>query len=214
MNMKRRDFSKVASGLALATTTLASHGVWAQALKPVAGKDYQVLDPKAPVDTPAGKVEVVEFFSYMCPHCNVFEPTLAAWIKRAPKNVAVRRVPVAFLQDFEVLQRLYYALEAMGQVDKLHAQVFAAIHNERRGFKDANAAADWVAMQGVERAKFVEQYSSFSVAAKATRAGQLTNAYKIDGVPAVGVAGRFLTEGTAKGLQTVEFLVAEIQAGR
>jgi thiol:disulfide interchange protein DsbA len=209
MNIKRRDFSKVATGLALVPGAL-----WAQAAKPVAGKDYQVLDPRAPVDAPAGKVEVVEFFSYMCPHCNAFEPTFAAWSKRSPKNVVVRRVPVAFLEDFEVMQRLYYALEAMGLVDKLHAGVFAAIHGERRKFKDAAAAADWVAMQGVDRTKFVEQFSSFSVVSKASRAGQLTNAYKIEGVPAVGVGGRFLTDGTTKGLQTVEALVAEIQAGR
>jgi len=209
MNMKRRDFSQAATGLALIPGAL-----WAQAAKPVAGKDYQVLDPRVPVDAPAGKVEVVEFFSYMCPHCNVFEPTFAAWSKRAPKNVVVRRVPVAFLQDFEVLQRLYYALEAMGLVDKLHAGVFSAIHSERRSFRDGAAAADWVAMQGVDRTKFVEQFSSFSVVSKASRAGQLTNAYKIDGVPAIGVGGRFLTEGTTKGLQIVEALVAEIQAGR
>jgi thiol:disulfide interchange protein DsbA len=209
MNIKRRDFSKVATGLALVPGAL-----WAQAAKPVAGKDYQVLDPRAPVDAPVGKVEVVEFFSYMCPHCNAFEPTFAAWSKRSPKNVVVRRVPVAFLEDFEVMQRLYYALEAMGLVDKLHAGVFAAIHGERRKFKDAAAAADWVAMQGVDRTKFVEQFSSFSVVSKASRAGQLTNAYKIEGVPAVGVGGRFLTDGTTKGLQTVEALVAEIQAGR
>lgn len=209
MNMKRRDFSQAATGLALIPGAL-----WAQAAKPVAGKDYQVLDPRVPVDAPAGKVEVVEFFSYMCPHCNVFEPTFAAWSKRAPKNVVVRRVPVAFLQDFEVLQRFYYSLEAMGLVDKLHAGVFSAIHSERRSFRDGAAAADWVAMQGVDRTKFVEQFSSFSVVSKASRAGQLTNAYKIDGVPAIGVGGRFLTEGTTKGLQIVEALVAEIQAGR
>jgi thiol:disulfide interchange protein DsbA len=83
MNMKRRDFSKVATGLALVPGL-----AWAQAAKPVAGKDYQVLDPRAPVDAPAGKVEVVVFFSYMCPHCNLFEPTFAAWSKRAPRFVA------------------------------------------------------------------------------------------------------------------------------
>jgi thiol:disulfide interchange protein DsbA len=209
MNMKRRDFSKVATGLALVPGL-----AWAQAAKPVAGKDYQVLDPRAPVDAPAGKVEVVVFFSYMCPHCNLFEPTFAAWSKRAPKNVVIRRLPVAFLQDFEVLQRLYYTLEAMGMVDKLHTGVFSAIHSERRSFRDAAAAADWVAMQGVDRAKFMEQFASFSVVSKATRAGQLTSAYKIEGVPAIGVGGRFLTDGTNKGLLTVEALVADIQAGR
>jgi thiol:disulfide interchange protein DsbA len=214
MNIKRRDFSLAAAGAALVSGSLASGLAQAQPIKPEPGRDYQVLDPRAPVEAPAGKVEVVEFFSYMCPHCNFFEPTFAAWSKRAPKEVFVRRVPVAFLQDFEVLQRLYYALESMSLVEKLHTGVFAAVHGERRTFKDAAAAADWVAQQGVDRAKFMEQFNSFSVATKASRAGQLTNAYKIDGVPALGVAGRFLTEGTSKGLQIVEALVASVRSGR
>jgi thiol:disulfide interchange protein DsbA len=212
MNMKRREFSRFVAGTAVVSAVWTPVG--AQGAKPVAGQDFQVLDPRVPVEAPAGKVEVVEFFSYMCPHCNVFEPTLAAWIKRAPKDVVVRRAPVGFLPDFEVLQRMYFALEALKMVDKLQAQVFAAIHVEHRAFSKPDIAADWVAQQGVDRAKFMEQFQSFAVANKATRASQLANAYKIDGVPAIGVAGRFLTEGTARGLQIVEWLVAEARTTR
>jgi len=216
MNMKRRDFSRVAAGAALASSAWLSPMARAQAQtgKPVAGKDYQVLEQRAQVEAPAGKVEVVEFFSYMCPHCNAFEPTFAAWTKKVPKDVIVRRVPVHFLANFEVLQRMYYAMEAMNLVDKLHANVFAAVHNEHRNLNSAAVAADWVATQGVDRAKFMEQYNSFTVATKATRATQLTNAYRVEGVPSLGVAGRFLTDGTAKGIQVVEALVAEVKAGR
>lgn len=214
MNMKRREFSKAAAGVALASTALLSPMAQAQAKKPVAGKDYGVLEQRSPVDAPAGKVEVVEFFSYACPHCNAFEPTFSEWIKRAPKDVVIRRVPVSFLQNPVVFQRLYFSLEAMNLVDKLHASVFAAVHDEHRNFNDAAAAADWVASKGGDRAKFLENFNSFTVANKATKASQLTNSYKIEGVPALGVAGRFLTEGTAKGLQTVEALVAEVKAGR
>ncbi len=212
--MKRREFSRVAAVAALASSSLLPAAALAQASKPVAGKDYGVLDQKALVEAPAGKVEVVEFFSYMCPHCNTFEPTFAAWIKRAPKEVVVRRAPVHFMPNADVLQRMYFAIEAMNLVDKLHAAVFSAIHVEHRNFNNATVAADWVAAQGVDRAKFTEQYSSFTTATKVTRATQLTNAYKVEGVPALGVAGRFLTEGTAKGLQTVESLVADIKGGR
>lgn len=214
MNMKRREFSKAAAGAALASSAWLSPLAHAQASKPVAGKDYQVLDPRAPVEAPAGKVELVEFFSYACPHCNAFEPTFSAWTKHAPKEVVVRRIPVHFLPNFEVFQRMYFALEAMNLVDKLHAGVFNAVHGEHRVFKDTATAADWVATQGVDRAKFLEQFNSFSAATKTARATQLTNTYKIDGVPAFGVAGRFLVEGTAKGLQIVEALVADIKAGR
>ncbi len=214
MNMKRREFSKAAAGVALASTALLSPLAQAQAKKPVAGKDYTVLEQRSAVDAPAGKVEVVEFFSYACPHCNVFEPVFNEWSKRAPKDVVIRRVPVSFLQNPVVFQRLYFSLEAMNLVEKLHAGVFAAVHNEHRNFTDAAAAADWVASKGVDRAKFLEHFNSFTVANKAAKAGQLTNSYKIEGVPALGVAGRFLTEGTDKGLQTVEALIADVKAGR
>jgi len=212
MTMNRREFSRVTAGAVLATTPWLT--AQAQAAKPVAGKDYQVLDQRAQVDAPAGKIEVVEFFSYMCPHCNAFEPTFAAWTKKAPKDVVVRRVPVHFLANFEVLQRMYYAMEAMNLVEKLHANVFNAVHNEHRDFSKAPLAADWMASQGVDKAKFMEQFNSFTAATKATKATQLTNAYRVEGVPALGVAGRFLTDGTAKGLQVVEALVADIKAGR
>lgn len=207
--MKRREFSSAAAAVLL---PLAWSGpARAQGGKPRAGEDYLVLDKPAAVETPAGKVEVVEFFWYNCPHCNAFEPMFEAWIKRVPKDVVVRRVPVAFRKDFEPQQRLYYALEAMGLVEKLHAKVFHAIHVERQRLEGPEAIADWVARQGVDKGKFAEQYNSFTVASKAARATQLMNAYRVEGVPALGVAGRYYTDGTyAKGmeraLQIVEFL--------
>jgi thiol:disulfide interchange protein DsbA len=214
MNMKRREFSRAAASTALASSVLLSPLAHAQAKKYQAGKDYQVLEQPTSVEAPTGKVEVVEFFSYMCPHCNVFEPTFNEWTKRAPKDVSIRRIPVHFLPNFEVLQRMYFAMEAMNLVEKLHASVFAAVHGEHRTFTSSDVAADWMATKGIDRAKFLEQFNSFTVANKAARAKQLTNAYKIDGVPALGVAGRFLIEGTANGLQIVEALVSDVKAGR
>jgi thiol:disulfide interchange protein DsbA len=186
----------------------------AQTAKSVAGKDYHILNQRAPVEALAGSVEVVEFFSYMCHACNAFEPTFNAWTKSPPKGVVVRRVPVPFLANFEPMQRLYFALDAMSLVDKLHAAVFAAVHVEHRNLTDAATIADWVAAKGVDRSKFLAQFNSFTTATKASRARQLTDIYTIDGVPKLGVAGRFLTEGTAKGLQVVEALVGDIKAGR
>ncbi len=218
--MKRRDFSQ-ACGSALAGSALGlpAAQAMAQAKKPEAGADYLVLDKRAPVEAPAGKIEVVEFFWYSCPHCNVFEPTLDAWIKRAPKDVSVRRVPVAFRDDFVPQQRLYFALEAMGLVDKLHGKVFAAVHVEKQALNKIDDIAAWVAKQGVDKAKFLEQYNSFSVSTKSGKGTQLQNTYKVEGVPALGVAGRFYTDGTLsktmeRGLQIVDFLVSEVRAGR
>lgn len=215
MNMNRRDFSLAAAALAAGSTAvLTPLSAQAQVAKPQAGRDYQVLDQSAAVEAPAGKIEVVEFFSYMCPHCNSFEPTISAWMKALPKHVAVRRVPVHFLPNAEVLQRTYYALETLNLLEKLHAVIFVAVHTERRDFKTPAIMADWLATQGVDKAKFMDQYNSFTTATKVARATQLTNAYKVEGVPAMGVAGRFLTEGTAKGLRVVDALVADIKAGR
>jgi thiol:disulfide interchange protein DsbA len=217
--MKRRDFSLLAPGAALAASTLWSPAAQAQVAKFEAGEDYVLLETRAPVEAQVGKIEVVEFFWYACPHCNVFEPTLAAWVKKLPKDVAFRRVPVAFREDFVPLQRLYYALEALGLVEQLHAKVFAAIHVEKLDLAKNPAILDWVAKQGVDKTKFIEQFNSFSIASKASKAAQLQNSYKVEGVPALGVAGRAYTDGSlARGmeraLRVVDSLVAGIRAGK
>ncbi len=215
--MKRRDFSLACS--AAAAAAWLPTGASAQVKPPLAGTDYLVVEKPAGVEAPAGKVEVVEFFWYSCSHCNAFEPALEGWIKRAPKDIVVRRVPVAFQESFVPQQRLFYTLEAMGLLDKLHGKVFAAIHAEKQNLTKADAIADWVAKQGVDKVKFVEQYNSFSVATKATRGTQLQNAYRVEGVPSLGVAGRFYTDATLsksmdRALQVVEFLAAQVRAGR
>lgn len=222
--MKRRDFSLglgSMAGTALLSPALAQTTTPAQlqGKRPEAGRDYLPLDKPAPVETPAGKIEVVEFFWYNCPHCNSFEPTFEAWAKRVPKDVVVRRAPVAFRSDFEPQQRLYFTLEAMGLVEKLHAKVFYAIHVERKRLDRPEAILEWVVQQGVDKAKFTEQFNSFSTASKAVRSTQLMNAYKVEGVPAMGVAGRYYTDGTlARGmdnvLRVVEHLVGEARSRR
>ena len=131
----------------------------------------------------------------------------------------VEKIRNAFQSNFVPQQRLFYALEAMGLVDTLQRKVFAAIHVEKQNLAQGDAIADWIAKQGVDKTKFLTQYNSFSIATKASRATQLQNAYKIEGVPALGVAGRFYTDGTlAKGmeraLQVVDFLVASVRNGR
>jgi len=218
--MKRRDFSiAAASASAFVIGQAVLPTVQAQARKPDVGADYLRLDKQVAVDAPAGKIEVVEFFWYSCPHCNAFEPALEAWIKRIPKDVSMRRVPVGFRDDFVPQQRLYYTLEAMGLLDQLHAKVFAAIHGEKLPLNKGDAIADWVAKQGVDRAKFVEQFNSFGMATKASRATQLQNDYRVEGVPALGVAGRYYTDGSLAGnmpraLQIVDYLLVEVRAGR
>lgn len=208
--MQRREFSISAASVA----AVASVAAWAPAAqaqgKPLrAGTDYLVLDKRAPVEAPAGKIEVVEFFWYACPHCNRFEPALEEWIKKAPKDVAVRRVPVSFRPDFEPQQRLYYVLEALNKVEELHKKVFYAIHGEKQMLNTADLVAAWAEKQGLNKAKFVEMYNSFSVSTKVRKATQLQDAYKVDGVPALGVAGRFYTSGDLAQTMDRALLVAD-----
>ncbi len=211
--MKRRDFSLAAASAAMAGS-LAPGFAAAQGARPVDGKDFLSLDKPAPVATPKGRVEVVEFFWYSCPHCNAFEPKLEEWIKRLPKDVTLRRVPVAFRDSFVPEQRLFYALEAMGRLGDLHRKVFYTVHVERQPLNTQELVIAWIEKQGVDRAKFLEQYNSFSVGTKARQAAQLQDAYGVAGVPALGVAGRFYTDGERAGnmdraLQVVDFLVTE-----
>lgn len=211
--MKRREFSLAASAAAAGALTLGASSSWAQGAAPKEGKDYIKLGKPASVSAAAGKVEVVEFFWYSCPHCNAFEPQFEAWAKSQPADVVVRRVPVAFNASFVPQQKLYFALEGMNLLPQLHAKVFRAIHIERNGLKTDDAILDWVGKQGVDAAKFKEVYNSFTVANQARKAAQLQNEYDVEGVPAMGVAGRYYTDGTKAGnmdnvLRVVNALIA------
>ena len=211
--MKRREFSLAASAAAAGALTLGASSSWAQGAAPKEGKDYIKLGKPASVSAAAGKVEVVEFFWYSCPHCNAFEPQFEAWAKSQPADVVVRRVPVAFNASFVPQQKLYFALEGMNLLPQLHAKVFRAIHIERNGLKTDDAILDWVGKQGVDAAKFKEVYNSFTVANQARKASQLQNEYDVEGVPAMGVAGRYYTDGTKAGnmdnvLRVVNALIA------
>lgn len=216
--MKRRNFFAGTGTLAMAAVVLPPQAL-AQASAPQAGKDYIKLDKPAPVQAPAGKVEVVEFFWYNCPHCYAFEPLLSEWVKRLPQTVAFRRVPIAFQADFVPQQQLFFALEAMGLLEKFHARVFAAIHSEKQRLMSAEAITDWMVRLGIDKASFVAQFSSFATSNQASRARQLMTAYQVEGVPALGVAGRFYTDGGMaksldRALKVADFLVAEVRAGR
>ena len=211
--MKRREFSLAASAAAAGALSLGASSSWAQGAAPKEGKDYIKLGKPASVSAPAGKVEVVEFFWYSCPHCNAFEPQFEAWAKSQPADVVVRRVPVAFNASFVPQQKLYYALEGMNLLPQLHAKVFRTIHVDRNLLKTDDAIFDWVGNQGVDVAKFKEVYNSFTVANQARKAAQLQNEYDVEGVPAMGVAGRYYTDGTKAGnmdnvLRVVNALVA------
>ena len=164
-----------------------------------------------------GKIEVIEFFWYSCPHCNAFEPQFKQWIEHQSKDVVIKRVPVRFRDDFEPQQRMYYVLEALGKLEPLHGRLFQAIHGERLPLNGVEQLARWAEKNGIAAKDFNQAYNSFSVVSKAKRATQLQQAFKVQGVPALGVAGRFYTDGSLAGnmsrvLQLVDWLVAQERA--
>jgi protein dithiol oxidoreductase (disulfide-forming) len=213
--MKRREFS-VAAASAVTASAFVCAPAQAQGFRPTEGKDYLTLGKRVPTEGAANTVEVIEFFWYSCPHCNAFEPTLESWIKTAPKHVAVKRMPVQFRDDFAPQQRLFYALEAMGKLDELHRKVFYAIHVEKQPINRDDTIVEWAGKQGLDKAKFAEVYKSFAVASKVRRATQLQEAFKVEGVPALGIAGRFYTDGSLAGsmeraLAVAEYLITEVR---
>ncbi len=211
--MQRREFSTAlvgAGALALGLPAAAQGGI-------VEGTHYVRLGQPLPVTAPAGKVEVVEFFWYGCPHCNAFEPMLEAWVKKLPEFVAFRRVPVQFREEpFGTHQRIYFALETLGQLEAMHRKVFAAIHNDRLKLDKPAEIQAFMSKNGLDGARFLEVMNSFGVQTKARQAKQLAEAYKIDGVPALGIQGRFYTSGSLAGGQDKMLVVADflIQASR
>ncbi len=213
--MKRRLFS---TAMLSVTTLMGTASAWAQqAFR--SGKDYITLERPVATEAGSGKIEVLEFFWYSCPHCNQFEPAFEQWVKNAPKDVVVRRVPVAFRDDFVPQQRLYYTLEAMNLVEKMHIRVFTAIHGEKLMLNSDASVLAWAEKQGIDKAKFAETYKSFGVATKAKRAVQLQNDFKIEGVPSLGVARPFYIDGTLAGsmpraLQVADALIAQTRQGR
>ena len=213
--MKRRQFS---TAVLASVAAAASASVQAQqAFR--AGRDFLPLERPVPSDAGPGKIEVIEFFWYSCPHCNAFEPTFEKWMKNAPKDVVVRRVPIAFRDDFAPQQRLYYTLEAMNLVEKMHIRVFTAIHGEKQMLNTDAAVLAWAEKQGIDKAKFAEVYRSFGVASKVKRAVQLQNEFRVEGVPSLGVAGRFYTDGSLTGsmeraLQVADYLIGQARQGR
>jgi len=205
--MQRRDFSRQLAGasLGLAVTGLAR----AQGA-PKEGTHYVRLSTPAPVTlpTPDKKLEVVEFFWYGCPHCYSFEPTLEAWVKKLPPDVSFRQVPVGFIGP-QIHQKLFYALEETGQLATMHRKIFNAIHQQNKRLGSESEIVEFATASGVDGAKLGEAMKSFSVNTKANRAKQLADAYKIDGVPAIGINGRFYTSGSLAGSHERAVAVAD-----
>lgn len=179
---------------ALLLMALPAASTWAAA-PPVEGREYTRLDPaQPPLDSDSkGQVEVVEFFYYGCPHCFTLQPALDRWVKTLPKDVAFRRMPTVFRQSWIPLTQTYYALEAIGELERVHEKVFEAVHRQNANLGDRRVLLDWASKNGIDAKKLGAALDSFAVKSKTQRSIQLTRAYGISGTPSVVVAGKYLT---------------------
>lgn len=156
------------------------------------GRDYTLIEPAQASDNPA-KIEVLEFFSYGCPHCSDFHPTVSNWSSKLPADVVFKRVPVSFGRaQWASLSKLYYALEAIGELPKHDGAAFEALHAKGLKLYDDKSILEWVTARGVDARKFGDAYNSFGVVSKVKRADQMVQAYKVQGVPALAVDGKFM----------------------
>ena len=201
-------------------------GASASVTAPQIGAEYQVLPRPQPADA-GKKVEVIEFFGYFCPHCNILDPVLTAWVKKQGDNIVFKRVHVDFSDSMLPQERLFATLEAMGKLEELHSKVFYAMHVDRKRLSSDDEVVEFAVKQGLDKQKFLDTYNSFSVRSKVGRSKQMQQAYNITGVPTFAVEGRYITSPSIVGqvmghpvteqeqnlasLQVLDWLVAKVQ---
>ncbi|MDT3706047.1 MAG: thiol:disulfide interchange protein DsbA/DsbL [Thiobacillus sp.] len=208
----------LARALVFLAVTVFSLPAFSAAEEIFEGHDYTRVKNPQPVAT-GNKVEVLEFFWYRCPHCFQLEPALTGWLKTLPPDAQVRRVPAVFRDDWMPGAKLYYTLEQMNLLGKLHGKVFDAYHVENINLNNPAVLGDWVTKQGVDRKKFEGIYRSFSVQSKASQGARLATTYAISGVPAFVIDGKYTTSVSMTGspqrlFEVLNQLIAKARAER
>ncbi len=179
---------------------------------PEEGRNFTTLVPPQPTSQ-RSKIEVVEFFSYACPHCAHFYPLLNAWLAKLPPDVLFRRVPVGFNRDLWInLQRAYYALDASGELARLDGPLFRALHEERKPLVDESSLAEWVGGHGGNADKFTAAYISLDINKRSFQADQMAEEFRIEGIPAMAIDGRYVAhaEASADEQQALKDLLANV----
>ena len=198
-------FTRALAFFAAAVFSLSATAAGPEAFE---GHDYARLKQAQRVAT-GDKIEVLEFFWYRCPHCFQLEPALGAWLKTLPEDAKVRRVPAVFRDDWLPGAKLYYTLEQMNLLDKLHRKVFDAYHVDNINLNDPKVLGGWIAKQGVDRKAFEAIYNSFSTQSKATQGARLATTYAITGVPAFIIDGKYATSVSMTGSEQRLFEVLD-----
>lgn len=156
--------------------------------------DYRVIKPQ-PLSVASG-IEVIDFFWYGCPHCYNLQPALERWISRKPADVTVRRIPAVLRDSWAPHARIYYTLEALGEVERLHQRVYYGYHVEELAMSKPEVVAEWAVRNGIARERWNEAYDSVAVQRKVEEAARLSRAYSVTGTPSLVVNGRYLTSSS------------------
>ena len=201
-------------GLLLAGLVATSTLFAADAAAPAAweeGKNYFLVDPPQPTAS-GDKIEVLEVFSYACPHCAHFQPTAEEIKKALPAGAVFTYMPAVFNPSWEPYARAYYTAESLGVVDKTHQDLFDALHRDHLPMRTIDDLAGFYAQHGVDKAKFLATSGSFEVESKLQRAAQIVKADGVDGTPSIIVNGKYRVTGASAGgypqvVQVVDYLV-------
>ena len=198
---------------------------WAQG-GPQEGQQYRTLKPRVPTTAGEKKIEVIEFFWFGCPHCNAIDPSLEAWIKKAPADVSFKRVHIHFGTEAkpeprtQTHQRLFYVLESLGLNATQNSAVFNAIHADRKALNTRDGILEWAKSRNLDMVKFTAAYDdSFTLSRKMREASALQEAYKVDGVPYFAVDGQYITSPSIAGNEmafysALDFLINKTRKDR
>jgi thiol:disulfide interchange protein DsbA len=183
--------------------------------RPLAGKDFVELPTPQAIET-GSKIEVVEFFWYRCPHCHALEPLLTPWVKKLPADAQFRLVPAIFNDEWALDARIFYTLEATGNLERLHHPLLDAIHKEGganlKGQTYLKWVSDWLAKHDVDISKYDAAFRSFTVESKVKRAFQTAQAYRLEGVPTLAVQGKYIVSGDGRAMLGVaDYLIGEVR---
>ncbi|MBP55812.1 thiol:disulfide interchange protein DsbA/DsbL [Marinobacter sp.] len=198
--------------LAMSFIAQASAASWEE------GTHYQVLDTPVRTASDSG-VEVAEVFWYGCPHCYTFKPLVESWAEDLPEDVNYVKIPAALGSSWEPHAKAFYALEAMGELDKVHDALFDALAGERRPLNSGEALADFVSGYGVDGEEFLKNYNSFGVNAKMQQAQSKIRGARVTGTPTMLVNGKYRVTASMAGsheatLEVVDYLIEQERAGQ
>ena len=223
MSLRNRLLSGALAALLLAAALAAPAPAAAPAAAPEDSSYFRVVTPAQPTDNPK-KIEVIEFFSYGCPHCAHFYPLITAWAAKLPKDVELKRVPISFnRREWENLQRAFYALQATGDLAKLDGPLFHAIHEEQLPLFYEQPLADWIAKNGGDADAFTKAYVSLGVNTQTVQADAVAVRFGVDAIPAMAVDGKYLAQANPDPgempylkelLENTDRLIARVRAER